>query len=286
MSESPVALALLQQAHAVVDVTWAGALLRASTRAEADVGAMSDDGLVRTTEALAQLARQVEALQARCAAELTVRSRSDDGPGLARSQGFSSPERLIAQATGRRYSDAARLVAVGEVTARRSSFTGESLPPRHPLLAAALEAGQICIDAADSIRRFLGSVAPGVGRGDLDAAEQILVERAPLVGTDGLARLIKQLEAHLDPDGVKPREDELRARRSLKVWEDGSGMINLRGAFDPVNGAPIKLAIEALVSAELRTARDARGTSSGFAASPPFGTGEAGAAPGKWPSCA
>jgi hypothetical protein len=35
-------------------------------------------------------------------------------------------------------------------------------------------------------------------------------------------------------------------------------MINLKGAFDPANGAPIKLAIEALVSAELHRARDAK----------------------------
>lgn len=258
MLEAPAALLQLEQACAALHEVWAGALLRPSEHPEADVRAMGDDGLVRATESLAQLARRIEALQARCAAELAARSRGDDGPDLARKHGFASPERLIAQATGRRYSDAARLVAVGEATAQRASFTGESLPARHPHLAAALEAGRVCIDAADAIRRFLDSIVPRADRDDIDAAEEFLVERAPLVGTDGLARLIKHMEAHLDPDGVKPREDELRARRSLKVWEDASGMINLNGAFDPVNGAPIKLAIEALVTAELRAARDSR----------------------------
>ena len=43
-------------------------------------------------------------------------------------------------------------------------------------------------------------------------------------------------------------------------------MINLRGAFDPASGAPIKLAIETLVCAELHAARDAR---CGFGAGAP-----------------
>lgn len=163
---------------------------------------------------------------------------------------------MIAQATGRRYSEAAKLVAVGEATAQRASFTGQSLPARHPHVAGALDAGTLCVDAAETIRRFLDAVALRADQVELSSAEALLVERAPLVGVDGLVRLIKVLEARLDPDGVKPREDELRARRGLKIWEDVAGMINLRGAFDP--GAPIKLAVEALGRAELHKARDAR----------------------------
>ncbi|GAA1757258.1 HNH endonuclease signature motif containing protein [Agromyces humatus] len=259
MSSAPAALHELQGACVEAFESWAGALLRASTDAEGDVSAMSDDGLVRVTEALARLGRRVEALQARCAVGVAERSRrTDPSDDLARRQGFSSPERLIAQATGGRYSDAARLVAVGEATSRRASFSGESLPARHPHIAAALQSGILCVAAADLIRRFLDGVAPRAARDELEAAEQLLVDRAPVVGVDGLPPLVKQLAAHLDPDGVKPREDELRAKRALAIWEDSAGMINLRGALDPANGAPLKLAIETLVGAELRRARDAK----------------------------
>jgi hypothetical protein len=80
---------------------------------------------------------------------------------------------------------------------------------------------------------------------------------------------------------VKPREDELRGARSLKIWEDSAGMINLRGAFDPATGAPIKLAIEALVGAELHAARDARRGFGGAAADGAAADGaEAGSAEG------
>ncbi|MGW9629440.1 DUF222 domain-containing protein [Agromyces sp. NPDC055520] len=132
----------------------------------------------------------------------------------------------------------------------RASFTGETLPARHPHLAAGLEAGSLCVDAADTIRRFLDGVAMRADRIELGEAERFLVERAPTVGVDGLTRLVKQLQARLDPDGVKPREDELRSQRGLRIWEDRAGMIQLQGAFDPANGAPIKLAVEALVGAE------------------------------------
>ncbi|MFD4421419.1 DUF222 domain-containing protein [Agromyces sp. NPDC058484] len=149
-------------------------------------------------------------------------------------------------------------MSIGEATSPRQSFTGEVLPARHPHLAAAFESGAVSIDAADLIRRFLDRIAIRADRDELGDAEVLLVERAPVVGVDGTRRLIRQLEAHLDPDGVRPREDELRGARSLKIWQDAAGMVNLRGAFDPVNGAPIKLAIETLVGAELHAARDAR----------------------------
>lgn len=258
MPEASAALSELRAVCVRADEIWSGALLRSSTESAADVAAMSGDGLVRVTESLAELARHVQALQAKCAAELARRSRSGGDDDVARRHGFSSPERLIATVTGGRFSEAAKLVAVGEATAPRASFTGEALPPRHPHLAAGLESGSLCVDAAETIRRFLDGVALRADRGQLGEAELLLVERAPLVGVDGLTRLIKQLQARLDPDGVKPREDELRAHRGLRIWEDRAGMIQLQGAFDPANGAPIKLAVEVLVSGESHRARDAK----------------------------
>lgn len=246
---------------ASVQTGWAGALLAGaagSVDAVTDVRVMSDDGLVRVTEVLGELARRVQALQAPVAAELAARSRSGSGDDVARKHGYASAERLIASATGSRYREAVKLVAVGQATAPRAAFTGEVLPPRHPHLAAALAAGRVCVDAADVIRRFLDRVAPRADRVELGEAEQFLVDRAPIVGADGLRRLVKLLEARLDPDGVKPREDELRAAREFRIWEDEHGMIRFAGAADPVNGAPIKLAIETLVGAELHNARDAR----------------------------
>ncbi|RXZ84956.1 DUF222 domain-containing protein, partial [Agromyces atrinae] len=135
------------------------------------------------------------------------------------------------------------------------SFTGEVLPARYPHIAAALDAGTISIDAAAAITSFLDSVRVKATPNDLDDAERFLIDRAPHVGVDGLTRLTKRLTAHLDPDGVKPREDELRAGRNLHIWEDHRGYIRMKGALDPATGAPIKIAIDALVTAELHRTR-------------------------------
>ncbi|MGH3704679.1 MAG: DUF222 domain-containing protein [Agromyces sp.] len=272
MPKATVALTDMRSACGVVDADWAGALPCDSVESELDVRVMSGDGLVRVTESLAELARRVQALQAKCAAELARRARMGGEDDVVRRHGYASPARLIASVTGSRFGDAAKLVAVGEATASRASFTGEALPARHPHLAAGLEAGSLCIDAAETIRRFLDGIAIRAERTELGDAERFLVERAPLVGVDGLVRLIKQLQARLDPDGVKPREDELRSQRGLRIWEDRAGMIQLQGAFDPANGAPIKLAVEALVGAELHRARDAK---RGFGASADGGAAHA-----------
>jgi hypothetical protein len=259
MPEAPAALLAFEQAYAALVDSWAGALTRSSSSAEADVQAMTDTGLVRVVESLGALARRVESLQARSATAVAARSRGiDPDADLARKHGFASAQRLLCDAFGSRYTDAARLVAVGDATSQRSTITGQALPARHPHVAAALDSGAIGVDAAELIRRFLDRIAVRAERDTVDEAERFLVARAPAVGVDGIHRLTKQLEAQLDPDGVRPREDEQRARRALTIWEDASGMINLRGAFDPASGAPIKLAIETLVGAELHRARDAK----------------------------
>ncbi|MDF2573689.1 MAG: endonuclease, partial [Agromyces sp.] len=189
--------------------------------------------------------------------------------GLARRTGHSTPAGLIATMKGGRYSEAVKLIAVGEATEPRAAFTGEPLPPRFPHVAAGVAAGRLGVEAAAVITSFLARVSIRASAEDVAWSESLLVERAPVVGVDGLARLIKQLEARLDPDGVRPREDELHGQRSLRIWEDSAGMVNLRGRFDPITGAPIKVAVESLVGAELHRARDAR---------PAFGASGGGAA--------
>ena len=83
-----------------------------------------------------------------------------------------------------------------------------------------------------------------------------LVERAVAVGVDGLGHYQKLVEAQLDPERLARTEAQLRADRELRVWQDAAGMVNLRGRFDPVNGAMVKTAIDTLVGAALHDSRD------------------------------
>ena len=232
---------------------WSGALVEPDRD---EVGAMSDDGLMRVTKALAKVRREVELLEVKCASVIHERSSTEvRSEGLAGRLGFSSPQRLIASTTGAATHHATKLIEVARATGPRERF-GEALPPRFPLVAEAVEAGTLSVDAAHSITRFLARVAPGVDPERMGWAEGALVERGTAVGIDGLGHYQKLVEAQLDPERVVRTEAQLRADRELRVWQDASGMVNLRGRFDPVNGAMVKTAIDTLVGAALHDSRD------------------------------
>ncbi|WP_195760555.1 DUF222 domain-containing protein, partial [Agromyces kandeliae] len=250
------ALAALQRDVAALSEAWAGGsaawgAVRAG--AQVEVEQLSDGGLMQVTGALARVRRDVDALLTRVAAEVSKRSGPEFGDtGLARAQGFHNSTRLIAAATGGSRGEARRLIAVGIATAERQAFTGERLPSRHRHVAEALESAALSVDAASAITTMLDRASM---RSDPDRAqvvERALVDLAARVPLETLMRGVREAEARLDPDGVEPREDELRMERSLTMREDGRGVVHLHARLDPESAAPVKAAIEALVSDALR----------------------------------
>jgi 5-methylcytosine-specific restriction protein A len=236
--------------------------------AEADeasvVESMSDSGLLAVTDAVAQLVRDGQALLASAAAEVAKRSPAELGREcLAKKRGFLNPVHLVAASTGGRASEAAKLIAVGTGTAPRRALTGEQLPPAHPHVAAALASGAIGIDAADAITGMLRRVAPRADAGQAEEMERVLTDRAADLPFDLLLRVIREAEARLDQDGVAPREEELRADRSLIIRQDTTGMVRLTARLDPETAAPVKAAIEAIVTHDIRAARAGSDSSGG-----------------------
>ena len=267
MDRSPLPLAALQRDIAALCEEWAGSApawgaVPGATQLE--VEQMSDSGLMRVTDALARVRRDVDVVLARVAAEVTKRSGREFGDtGLAKAQGFHNPVRLIAASTGASRADAQRLIAVGAATAQRQTFSGELVPSRHPHVAAALDAARIGIEAAAAITSMLDRASTRAGAGNVDIVEAALVDLAARVPLETLIRGVREAEARLDPDGVEPREELLRLERSLTMREDARGMVNLHARLDPESAAPVKAAIEALVSDVLRRreARDGDGGS-------------------------
>ena len=231
---------------------WAGALPAFGAIAgsvQAELEQMSDGGLVHVTDHLARIHRDVEALLTRAAAEVSRRSGPEFGEsGLAKSHGFHNPTRLIAASLGGSRADAAKLVSLGAATAERQTFAGERLTSRHPHVAAALDAGVVSVDAAAAITGMLDRVALRADPALIEVVEAALVELAADAPLELLLRGVREAEARLDHDGVEPREQLLVHERSLTMREDGAGMLHLRARLDPQTAAPIKAAIEALVS--------------------------------------
>lgn len=213
--------------------------------------------LIALTEAIGAARRLLDAAAADVAAEVARQSRSELGStSLARQQGFRNAQSLVAATFGSTTGEAARLIRVGEAVAPRALLTGEFAPAKHPHVADALRAGSIGKDAAAAIVTLLDRVAVRAGAARTDEAEQVLAAQAPGLTLDQLSRVLARAEAHLDPDGVAPREDELRGSRALHIREDRDGMVVLTARLDPEHAAPVKAAIEGIVSAELAAQRD------------------------------
>lgn len=243
-------------AHAWADAVPAGLNLWAAESAA--VREMADPDLVAVLGAVGEVTKRVEALGAVVAGEISRRSPREAGSqGLARRFGFSTPGRMVADSHGGRISRALDLVRVGEATNSRHSLTGDVLPAAHPHVAAGLQDGRFGVDAAQLIVSMLDRVAPRANPQELEATEKTLASQAGEFPLAQLERLVKYAEARLDPDGLAPKEEDQYAARSLTMREDSRGMFHLRGVFDPITGAPIKLALEAYAQARLREARGA-----------------------------
>lgn len=218
--------------------------------------------LLAVNDALGTARRLLEAASTQVAAEIARQSRPELGAdSLAKANGFRSATALLASTLGTTNGEASRLVQVGDATAPRALLSGGEAPAKHPHVGAALAAGSIGALAASAIVSMLDRVALRATPADLEAAERTLAGQAPGLTLDQLAKVIARAEAHLDPDGVPPREEELRGQRFLRMQEDRSGMLYLTGAFDPEHGAAIMVAIDAIVGAELGAQRDADASS-------------------------
>jgi 5-methylcytosine-specific restriction protein A len=224
-----------------------------------DVDTLDHAELVALNSTIGALRRRVEAAHARVASEIARQSRPELGSeGLAKKNGYRSPAVLIAATTGTTVGDAARLVAVGEATAPRRTFTGADAPARHPHVAEALSAGRIGMPAASVIISMLDRVAPRAGLDERERAESMLCAQAEGLALDQVGKIVARAEAWLDPDGLEPQEQQLRGERSLLMFERG-GMLHLNAKLDPESAAPVKAAIEAIVTAEFRHERAGAG---------------------------
>ncbi|MFD6698247.1 MULTISPECIES: DUF222 domain-containing protein [unclassified Microbacterium] len=226
---------------------------------EVESGArLSRAGLVAVNDAIGQLKRTADAVHAEVAAGIARESRRELGPeSLAKQHGYRNAAQLIATTAGSSTGDAARLVKLGEATAPRSNLIGEELPAKFPAVRAALAAGRVGAAAAGMIVSFLDRMIVNVGRERAGEAERLLVGLAPRLSLDEVRRMITRMEAHLDPDGVPPREDDLRGQAKLSMFER-DGMLHLNAILDPERAAAVKTAIEGFVSAQFAAKRDGR----------------------------
>jgi hypothetical protein len=228
-----------------------------------NVGGSRKDDYVNTTpilERLALLARETRALDARrveAAGEFAELSdRSLDKDGLSRRAGYPRPALMLADLWQIPVAEAQRFCDVGLAVRARWALDGTPLPPRYPLVAAAIEARELSVAAAAVIIHELEAASPRCSTERRELAEYELVTRAPDFPLADLHTLARQVRDRLDQDGVLNRDAIHRLHRSAKFIPASNGMVRLVWDMPPATAGLVKTAVDAVVGEQLRAARD------------------------------
>jgi hypothetical protein len=241
----------------------------------AEWGALPRAELVAVHRELAALRRRVDAALAAASAEVARRSETSDGAAsLARREGFATPARMVAASTGGSTAEAARLIAVGTATLDASlpladdAVFGDAVldngaagrttgRPRFVHVADAVNGGRMSVDVASMITAALTRVASAASLEAIADAERYLVNRARELPLDRLAVVVRHVEARLDREAHLRREQARYDERYLNVYENRAGVVVIDGRLDPETAAPVRAALDGLVTEALRRRRDA-----------------------------
>lgn len=205
---------------------------------------------------VARLGRLTDTLLARFAAEVARRSTGEEpGGGLARREGFGDAGSMIARVTGGSKTDARRAIDAGR------AFLGDAVahepaPPRYPAVAAASLAGDLSVDAAGMITSGLESVTDRLPSAALHELERRLVAKAVGLAAHDVRKLVAAAIARADVAAHCEREQRQYQERYVIWSEDHTGMVTLNAKLDPVTAAPIRTAIEQIVTQQFRARRD------------------------------
>ncbi|WP_345061685.1 DUF222 domain-containing protein, partial [Leifsonia kafniensis] len=209
----------------------------------------SDDDLLALLGSMEAVGRLTDAGRVALAADVEVRSDTRiQTVSLARTRGSVTGTDLITTLTRVSAREVKRRVTLGEKT-RVRQMGGSMLPPRYPVVADALSAGTLGVDAAEAIVTGLSDLPSYLDPADVEAAERGLVSSAtgaitaeneglPNAGFAFSADLIRgqmlQWKALLDPDGTAPTEGTvLAARSSFGFGQFRDGLYPLRGGVTP-----------------------------------------------------
>lgn len=230
----------------------AAAAIRAARAVLDDLASISHASRQEVVDLLnqtAELTRIVDAQRVRLAGEIEQRSKGPEESSICALMGKRSPKDAVAAIFGTRASQAAELLSIARATSRSVGVSGGTIEAPFPLVAAALDEGQIALPQA---RTIVAELAPAAPRADVDQlawAERKLVEaatdvNAPLV-PELLAVRAKAFVTMLDPDGVLPNAERQYAQRDLRIWQRQNGMWHFEGDSPAEPGSQLKAMLDA-----------------------------------------
>jgi len=146
------------------------------------------------------------------------------------------------------HGEAASRVRAAAAVGPRMSMLGEQLEPLLPKLAAVQRDGAVTAEQLQIVERAMHKLCRvGLDPHDVETAEQLLTNYAPLLGPTDLHRYALQVVNAADPDGPEPVDDQLQQdRRHLELKQRRDGMWHLQGRLTTTLGAQLNAILDPL----------------------------------------
>jgi len=136
--------------------------------------------------------------------------------------------------------DARRRIRLGTQILPSVGFTGQVLPPKQPILAAAITEGVIGVDTAAHLVRLVKRAEATTDPTVLDSVITDLVEQGSFLSPDLVAVQVTQWETVLDADGLEPRAEAMHTRRAFRLGKESFGMTPFSGLLEPLDAGLFK----------------------------------------------
>lgn len=149
--------------------------------------------------------------------------------------GWKSARGVLAAKAGISFSDASRLVAVGEAIRPNVAASGDDLPADRPHVATAIGVGDLSLQIAQLMDETLGKLETRLERDLLDDLERTLV-REWCSGRYSVAAFTAhchEIVDQYDPATTKQRDDVLRRQASIRETWLRNGMLRVVAELDP-----------------------------------------------------
>jgi hypothetical protein len=223
----------------------------------ASLSGLTDDALLAVLRDIEALGRQVDALRIAGAGELAARSRTEDGPaGLAAQKGCRSANELLQRLTQVSSATGASRLGLAALTRPGTALSGAAMPAAFDHVRAALEAGELGVDAAAALTKNLAPLRNRMHPDALDAAERELVAAATgssphssmPASADEIRIQASVWRATLDPDGLQPDEAHAMAKRGFRLGPERNGLVAVSGGFLPEAAGRVKRLFDAYLT--------------------------------------
>ena len=167
---------------------------------------------------------------------------------LCKALAEKSPAAVVQAYAGVDVIEASAWCRTGSALRREVTLLGETLPPRHPALAAALAEGAVRPSHVARVLEVVEQIEPYSSLDERAEAEGFLIETAPLVSDRGFARLCGEVVLRFLPQRAEELEERARRRRGVLFRTTRDGRRQLVADIDPETEGFARAALDAQTS--------------------------------------